>query len=92
MKRLVAEATEAGAIGHSSTSRLVDDNSLSNGVLLPLDEGALGKKAPDVIEELNQGDPIVWTRGRENNIRIAGAHLVEDEIDIVIDRFRKALL
>ncbi|MBS13060.1 MAG: hypothetical protein CME19_15810 [Gemmatimonadetes bacterium] len=79
-------------IPNLSTSRLVEDNSLSNGVLLTLDEGALGKKAPDVIEELKQGDPIVWTRGRENNIRIAVAHLVEDEIDIVIDRFRKALL
>ncbi|HAA76741.1 TPA: hypothetical protein DCE37_16650 [Candidatus Latescibacteria bacterium] len=79
-------------IPNLSTSRLVEDNSLSNGVLLTLDEEALGKKAPDVIEELKQGDPIVWTRGRENNIRIAVAHLVEDEIDIVIDRFRKALL
>ena len=79
------------SVPHVSTARHIEENSLSNGVMLTLDEDGLGKTAPQVIEELKQGDPSIWTRGSGNQIRIAVAHLIEDEVDTVIDRFRDAL-
>ena len=71
--------------------RRVEDNSLSNGVLLTIDEAALGKSAGTVIAALKQGDPSIWTRAVEDGIRIAVAHLIEDEVDIVIERLRQLL-
>jgi hypothetical protein len=76
---------------HLKTKRHVEDNSLSNGVMLTLDEEALGKTATAVIEALKEGDPSIWTRGQQNRIRVAVAHLVEDEMDIVIKRLRELL-
>lgn len=78
-------------IPHIETKRHVEDNSLSNGMVLILDEKALGKTAAAVIAALKKGDPSIWTKGQENRIRIAVAHLVEDEIDIVIERLRALL-
>jgi len=78
-------------IPHLKTKRHVEDNSLSNGVMLTLDEEALGKTATAVIEALKEGDPSIWTRGQQNRIRVAVAHLVEDEMDIVIKRLRELL-
>jgi hypothetical protein len=56
--------------------------------MLTLDEAALGQTAADIIAALKEGDPSIWTRGQRNLIRIAVAHLIEDEIDIVIGRLR----
>lgn len=78
-------------VPHLSTARHVEDNSLSNGVMLTIDEDGAGKTAARIIDELKQGDPAIWTRGSGNRIRIAVAHLVDDEIDIVIDRIRTTL-
>ena len=69
----------------------VEDNSLSNGVMLTLDEKALGKTAAAVMEELKGGDPSIWTKGQQNQIRIAVAHLVDDEVEIVGARLRELL-
>jgi len=69
----------------------VEDNSLSNGVMLTLDEKALGKTAAAVMEELKGGDPSIWTKGQQNKIRIAVAHLVDDEVEIVGARLRELL-
>jgi len=71
--------------------RHIEDNSLSNGVMLQLDENELGKTAVDVIAELKAGDPSIWTRGEGDRIRIAVAHLIEDEVDLVIERLRALL-
>jgi seryl-tRNA(Sec) selenium transferase len=79
-------------IPNISTARHVEDNSLSNGVMMTIDEEGLGKSAAQVIEELKAGDPAIWARGTRNRIRIAVAHLIEDEVDTVIDRVRKILL
>ena len=78
-------------IPHIKTRRHIEDNSLSNGVMLTLDEHALGKTAAAIIDALKEGDPSIWTRGQQNRIRIAVAHLVEDEMDIVIMRLRELL-
>ncbi|MBT5831401.1 MAG: hypothetical protein HOH77_14530, partial [Candidatus Latescibacteria bacterium] len=67
-------------------------NSLSNGVMLTIDEEGLGKSAAQVVDELKAGDPSIWTRATGNRLRIAVAHLIEDEVDIVIDRVRKVLV
>ena len=80
-----------GDIPNVEMERHFEDNSLSNGVMLTLDENALGKTAADVIEALKDGDPSIWARGRQSRIRIAVAHLVEDEVDIVIERLRGLL-
>ena len=77
-------------VAHLSTARHIEDNSLSNGVMLTV-EDASPRTAPQVIEELKQGDPSIWTRGSDNRIRLAVAHLVEDEIDILIDRIKKVM-
>ena len=76
---------------HVSTARHIEDNSLSNGVMLTIDEESLGKTAPQIIDALKQGDPSIWTRGSENRIRIAVAHLIEDEVDTVITRLLQNL-
>ena len=78
-------------IPHVSTARHVEDNSLSNGVMLTIDEERLGITAPQVIEELKKGDPSIWTRGSKNCIQIAVAHLIEDEVNTVITRLRQIL-
>jgi uncharacterized pyridoxal phosphate-dependent enzyme len=78
-------------IPHLTSERHVEDNSLSNGVMLILDEKSLGKSAAQVVAELKAGDPSIWTRATGNRLRIAVAHLVEDEVDIVIERVRKIL-
>lgn len=75
-------------VPHVSTARRVEDNSLSNGVMLTIEDGA-SLTAPQIIDRLKQGDPSIWTRGSDNRIRIAVAHLVDDEIDIMIDRFKQ---
>ena len=77
---------------HIATERHVEDNSLSNGVMVTVDESALGKSTPNVIKELKQGDPSIWVRGFNNRFRIAVAHLVEDEIDTVISRLKFILM
>ena len=69
--------------------RHVEDNSLSNGVMLTL--GGLDRTAGDVVQALKDGDPSIWARGNRDQVRIAVAHLVEDEIDIVIGRLRELL-
>ena len=78
-------------IPHVSTARHVEDNSLSNGVMLTIDEKSLGITASQVIDELKKGDPSIWTRGSKNRIRIAIAHLIEDEVNTVITRLRQIL-
>jgi len=78
-------------VPHLSIERHIEDNSLSNGVMLTIDEEGLGKRAVQVINELKAGDPSIWTRGAGNRIRIAVAHLIEDEVDIVIERVRKVI-
>lgn len=74
-----------------NTEKHVEDNSLSNGVMLTIDEKGLRKSAVQIVEELKQGDPAIWTRATKNQIRIAVAHLIEDEVDIVIERVRKVI-
>ena len=81
---------QLASVPHLSTARHIEDNSLSNGVMLTVEADA-PRTAPQVIAALKQGDPSVWTRGSGNQIRIAVAHLVEDEIDILIDRIKKVL-
>ena len=80
-----------GDIAHLQLERHVEDNSLSNGVMLTLDEQALGQTAAGVIAALKEGDPRIWTRGEGKRIRVAVAHLVGDEIDILIERLRECL-
>ena len=78
-------------VPHIETVRHVEDNSLSNGVMLTLDEEALGANAAGLVEALKEGDPSIWTRSSGNRIRIAVAHLIEDEVEIVIQRLRGLL-
>ena len=80
-----------GNVANIKAATHIEDNSLSNGVMLSLDEIALGKTAAAVIEELKSGDPSIWTKGQQNQIRIAGAHLVDDEVEIVGARLRELL-
>jgi D-glucosaminate-6-phosphate ammonia-lyase len=81
---------QLAGLPHVNTARHIEDNSLSNGVMVTIEDGAK-RTAPQVIQELKAGDPSVWTRGSDNRIRIAVAHLVDDEIDILISRFKQVL-
>jgi len=83
--------TSLAGVPHLEVERHVEDNSLSNGVMLIIDEKGAGKTGAQVVDELKAGDPSIWTRARGNRLRIAVAHLIEDEVDIVIDRVRKVL-
>ena len=78
-------------IPNIEVERHVEDNSLSNGVTLTLREDALGKTAAGVVDALKEGDPGIWTRNTQSRIRIAVAHLIEDEVEIVIERLRVLL-
>ena len=59
--------------------------------MLTIDEDGLGKTAAQVVDELKEGDPAIWTRATDNHLRIAVAHLVEDEVEIVINRIKRAI-
>ena len=72
-------------------ARHVEENSLSNGVMVTLDEKALGKTAGEVVAALKGEEPSIWTRQYGERIRVAVAHLVEDEGDTVIARLRHHL-
>ena len=72
-------------------ARHVEENSLSNGVMVTLDEKALGKTAGEVVAALKGEEPSIWTRQYGERIRVAVAHLVEDEVDTVIARLRHHL-
>ena len=78
-------------ISNIEAARHVEVNSLSNGVMLTFDEGVLGKTGGDLSSALKAGDPSIWARAGHGRLRIAVAHLVEDEVDIVIDRLRALL-
>ncbi len=78
-------------IPNIEVERHVEDNSLSNGVTLTLREDALGKTAAGVVDALKEGDPGIWTRSTQSRICIAVAHLIEDEVEIVIERLRVLL-
>ncbi|MCY3760838.1 MAG: hypothetical protein OXH50_06270, partial [Gemmatimonadetes bacterium] len=69
----------------------VEENSLSNGVMVTLDEQALGKTAGEVVAALKGEDPGIWTRRYGARIRVAVAHLIEDEVDTVIGRLKHHL-
>ena len=72
-------------------ARHVEENSLSNGVMVTLDEKALGKTAGEVVAALKGEEPSIWTRQYGARIRVAVAHLIEDEADTVIARLRHHL-
>ena len=72
-------------------ARHVEENSLSNGVMVTLDEEALGKTAGEVVAALKGEEPSIWTRQYGERIRVAVAHLIEDEVDTVIARLRHHL-
>ena len=71
--------------------RHVEENSLSNGVMLRVDEAGLKCTTPEIVANLKQGDPSIWTRSYGDCIRVAVAHLVEDELEILITRLRQQL-
>ena len=76
---------------HVEAARHVEENSLSNGVMATLDEEALGKTAGEVVAALKGEEPSIWTRQYGPRIRVAVAHLIEDEVDTVIGRLRHHL-
>ena len=78
-------------VSHIEAARHVEENSLSNGVMVTLDEQALGKTAGEVVAALKGEDPGIWTRRYGARIRVAVAHLIEDEVDTVIGRLRNHL-
>ena len=78
-------------VPHIQAARHVEENSLSNGVMVTLDEQALGKTASGVVATLKGEDPSIWTRQYGARIRVAVAHLIEDEVDTVIGRLRHHL-
>jgi L-seryl-tRNA(Ser) seleniumtransferase len=80
-------------IRHVSVAPLVDERTLASGVVVTLDEAALGKTAARAIEELRAGNPSIWVRGRGdgNSFSVAVAHLVDGEEEIVARRLREVL-
>ena len=78
-------------VPHVEAARHVEENSLSNGVMVTLDEQALGRTAGEVVAALKGEDPSIWTRQYGSRIRVAVAHLIEDEADTVIVRLRHHL-
>jgi L-seryl-tRNA(Ser) seleniumtransferase len=78
-------------IPHVTIGPLVDQRTLSNGVVLTLDEAALGKTAAQAIEELRAGNPSIWVRGGGNSFNVTVPHLVDGEEQIVARRVREVL-
>ena len=78
-------------IPHIAVQCVADARSLSDGVQITVDETALGKTAEQIIEELRQGNPSIWTRGSANTFRVAVTNLVEDDQQIVTSRLRDVL-
>ena len=90
---VVADRIMAGLEGipNVEMKRHVEDNGLSNGVLLTLDEAILGMSTTDLIAALKEGDPSIWTTEQDGGIRIAVAHLIDGEVDVVVERLRGIL-
>ena len=44
-----------------------------------------------IIEELRQGNPSVWTRGSANTFRVAVTNFIGDDQEIVTSRLREVL-
>ena len=78
-------------IPHITVQCVADARSLSDGVHITVDETALGKTAAQIIEELRQGNPSVWTRGSANTFRVAVTNFIEDDQEIVTSRLREVL-
>ena len=68
-----------------------DVRSLHTGVLITVDEAALGKTAAQIREDLRQGNPCIWTRGAQNKFRIAVTNFIDDDQQIVTERLKEIL-
>jgi L-seryl-tRNA(Ser) seleniumtransferase len=78
-------------IPHVTVEWSPDDGGLAHGVMVTLDEAALGKTGDQVREALRNGSPSIWVRGSGRAIRVNVAHLVEGEEEIVVGRLRELL-
>ncbi len=78
-------------VPHVEAARHVEENSLSNGVMVTIDQQALGRTSGEIVAALKEEDPSIWTRQYGSRIRVAVAHLIEGEVDTVIARLRHHL-
>lgn len=77
---------------HLAAEWVPDQRTLSSGVRLTLDEGALGKTAGQVSQTLREGNPSIWVNTRDNVLHVSVTQLMEGEDQIIAGRLREALL
>jgi L-seryl-tRNA(Ser) seleniumtransferase len=78
-------------IPHVTAEWSPDEGGLAHGVMVSLDEAALGKTGDQIREALRTGSPSIWTRGSGSSVRVNVAHLVGGEEEIVVARLRELL-
>jgi seryl-tRNA(Sec) selenium transferase len=82
---------ELDGIPYITMTPVSDERTLGNGLRIGLDEAALGKTAAQIIEALREGTPSIWMRGNGNSFNVAVSNLLDDEVQVVVERLRELL-
>ena len=82
---------ELDGIPYITMTPVSDERTLGNGLRIGLAEAALGKTAAQIIEALREGTPSIWMRGNGNSFNVAVSNLLDDEVQVVVERLRELL-
>ena len=78
-------------VAHITCQPVTDEQALGNGLVVNLDEGALGKTASEIAATLLDGDPSIVLHGGNGSLHVAVSNLIEDDLQVVADRLRAIL-
>ena len=78
-------------IAHITCQPVTDERTLGNGLVVNLDEGALGNTASEIAATLLDGDPSIVMHGGNGSLHVAVSNLIEDDLEVVADRLREIL-
>ena len=78
-------------VPHINCQPVSDERTLGNGLMVNLDEGALGKTADEIAATLLAGDPSIYLHGGNGSLHIAVSNLVEDDAQVLAERLREVL-
>ena len=78
-------------VPHITCKPVSDERALGNGLLVTVDEGALGKTAAEIAATLLDSDPSIYLHGGNGSLHIAVSNLVGDDVQVLTDRLREVL-
>lgn len=78
-------------VPHITCQPVSNERTLDNGLLVNVDETALGRTANDIAATLLEGDPSIYLHGGNGSLHIAVSNLVEDDAQVLANRLREVL-